>query len=79
MANDPVPTDDISDREPNEERRMEGDFDESSTALWTLFVTLAKNHDNARINTLKDNMGGALIFVRPYSIHTYYGLGHADV
>lgn len=45
---------------------MTGDFDGSSKALWTLFGTEAKSHDDARINTLKDDMGGVLIFVCLY-------------
>jgi hypothetical protein len=43
---------------------MIGDFDGSSNALWTLFRDEAKSHDDARINTLKDDMDGVLIFVR---------------
>ena len=43
---------------------MIGDFDGSSNALWTLFRDEAKSHDGARINTLKDDMDGVLIFVR---------------
>jgi hypothetical protein len=46
---------------------MIGDFDGSSTALWTLFRDEAKSHDDARINTLKKGMESALIFVRSYS------------
>lgn len=47
---------------------MASDFDGSSKALWTLFGTEAKSHDNARINTLKDDMDGVLIFVCRYSM-----------
>jgi hypothetical protein len=46
-----------------EEPRMIGDFDGSSNALWTLFKDEAKSHDDARINTLKDDMESSLIFV----------------
>jgi hypothetical protein len=51
-----------------EEPRMIGDFDGSSNALWTLFRDEAKSHDDARINTLKDGMESALIFVRSFPI-----------
>ena len=44
---------------------MIGDFDGSSNVLArTLFRDEAKSHDDARINTLKDDMESALIFVR---------------
>ncbi|KAF8474414.1 hypothetical protein DFH94DRAFT_635807, partial [Russula ochroleuca] len=45
---------------------MIGDFDGSANALWTLYGKEAKSHDQARIQTLKDDMDGVLIFVRPY-------------
>ena len=57
---------------------MIGDFDGSSNALWTLFRDEAKSHDDARINTLKDDMESSLIFVRSYPICTYGGLGRTD-
>ena len=57
---------------------MIGDFDGSSNELWTLFKEEAKNHDDARINTLKDDMDSALIFVRSYSICTYEEFCHSD-
>jgi hypothetical protein len=80
VANNLGPTNDTSDGpEPNKEPHMVGDFDGSSEALWNLFKTEAKSYDDARINTLKDNIGGALVFVRPHSIRTYYGLSHADL
>jgi Family of unknown function (DUF6535) len=44
--------------------RMIGDFDDSANALWTLYGKEAKSHDEARIETLKDDMDGVLIFVR---------------
>ena len=50
--------------EQPEEPRVIGDFDCSSNALWTLFRDEAKSHDDSRINTLKDDMESALIFVR---------------
>ena len=45
---------------------MVGDFDDSANALWTLYGKEAKSHDEARIETLKDDMDGVLIFVRLY-------------
>jgi hypothetical protein len=64
--------------EPPEEPRVIGDFDGNSNALWTLFRDEAKSHDDARINTLKEDMESALIFVRSYPICTYNGLGRTD-
>jgi Family of unknown function (DUF6535) len=43
---------------------MIGDFDDSANALWTLYGKEAKSHDQSRIQTLKDDMDGVLIFVR---------------
>jgi hypothetical protein len=45
-------------------RRMIGDFDDSANALWSLHEREAKSHDEARIQSLKDDMDGVLIFVR---------------
>ncbi|KAF8486852.1 hypothetical protein DFH94DRAFT_621036, partial [Russula ochroleuca] len=45
---------------------MIGDFNGSANALWTLYGKEAKSHDDSRIQTLKDDMDGVLIFVRPY-------------
>jgi hypothetical protein len=65
--------------EQPEEKRLIGDFDGSANALWTLYGKEAKSYDDARINTLKDDMDGVLIFVRPDLIHTYCELSHTDV
>ena len=43
---------------------MIGDFDGSANPLWSLYGEEAKSHDEARIQTLKDDMDGVLIFVR---------------
>jgi hypothetical protein len=59
----------------NEERP---DFDRSANELWTLFGTEAKSHDNARVNTLKDDMEGVLIFVCLFLFVPIYGLGRAN-
>jgi len=58
---------------------MIGDFDGSANALWTLYGKEAKSHDEARVQTLKDDMDGVLIFVRPYFSRVYDGLRRADV
>jgi hypothetical protein len=76
MANDRGPPSGASGPERNEERHMIGDFDGSSKAFWTLFGTEAKSCDNVRVNTLKDDMDGVLIFVCLYSIRAYYGLSY---
>jgi len=53
---------DSSNREP-QEKGMIGDFDGSANPLWTLYGKEAKSHDESRIQTLKDDMDGVLIFV----------------
>src|SRR6267154_1818573 len=60
--------------EPPEEPRMIGDFDGSANEFWKLFRDEAKNHDDARINTLKEGMDSALIFVRSYFVHVIMDL-----
>ncbi len=62
-----------------EEPHMIGDFDGSAGEFWRLFKDEAKSYDDARIYSLKDNMGSALIFVSSYSLRAYYGFGHTDV
>ena len=57
---------------------MIGDFDDSANALWALYGKEAKSHDEASIQTLKDDMDGALIFVRLYSVCAIARLGIAD-
>ena len=69
MPNDPhvnrIPRSGGSDGEP-EEKRMIGDFEGSANTLWTLYGKEAKSYDEARIQTLKDDMDGVLIFVCSY-------------
>lgn len=48
---------------------MIGDFDGSANELWTLYGKEAKSHDEARIQTLKEDMDGVLIFVRLCFVH----------
>jgi hypothetical protein len=59
----PGPHDSSAEQEP-QEIRMIGDFDGSANALWTLYRSEAKSHDESRILTLKNDMDGVLIFVR---------------
>ena len=74
----------------SKERRMIGDFDGSANEFWKLYRDEAKSHDDARIDTLKEGMDSALIFVRSFSFQVHirsfiffprsqYGLGYADV
>ena len=44
--------------------RMIGDFDDNANAMWSLHISEAKSHDDAWINSLKDDMDSVLIFVR---------------
>ena len=53
---------------------MIGDFHGSANALWSLYGKEAKSHDEARIQPLKEDMDGVLIFVCPYFIRAYTGL-----
>jgi hypothetical protein len=55
------------DQQPEEPRTI-GDFDGSASKFWKLFRNEAKSHDDTRINTLKECMDSALIFVRSYSV-----------
>jgi hypothetical protein len=55
-----------------------GHFDHSANALWALYGKEAKSQDEARIQALKDDMGGVLIFVRLYSVCPVARLGVAD-
>ena len=60
----PNTTSDTESKEP----RMVGDFDGSASEFWRLFEGEAKNNDDARINTLKEGMESALIFVCSCSV-----------
>ena len=66
-------TDPAPEHEP-EEPRMIGDFDGTANEFWKLYRDEAKSHDDARINTLKEGMDSALIFVRSYSVHAIMDL-----
>ena len=65
---DNEPFGDSADRGSDEER-MIGDFDGGANALWTLYGKEAKSYDDAKIQTLKDDMDGVLIFVCSYLVH----------
>ena len=52
-----------SNQRGSQENRMIGDFDSSADPLWTLYGREAKSHDQSRIQTLKDNLDGIVIFV----------------
>ena len=65
---DDGPCGDSSSQDP-EEKRMVGDFKGSANALWSLYGQEAKSHDESRIQTLKDEMDGVLIFVRSHFVH----------
>ena len=54
---------------------MIGDFDGSDNAFWSRYGKEAKSHDEARIQPLKEDMDGVLIFVR---LRAYSRLDHAD-
>ena len=56
---------------------MIGDFDGSANALWSLYGKESKSYDEARIQPLKDDMDGVLIFVRPYFVCACNGFGHS--
>ena len=53
----------VSSRFPEEPHKQRQDFDDSANGLWPLYGKEAKSYDEARINTLKDDMDGVLIFV----------------
>ena len=74
---DSRPRYDSPDEEP-QKIRMIGDFDSGASALWTLYKEEAKSRDQARIQTLKEDMDGVLIFVRLCSSCAHNVLHDAD-
>lgn len=65
------------DRGP-EEKRIIGDFDTSANTLWSLlYLEEAKEFDEAKIRSLKDDMEGVPIFVCSPLVRLY-GPGHVD-
>ena len=63
--------------EEAEEKRMIGDFDGSANALWSLYGKEAESNDKSRIQTLKEDMDGVLIFVSSCFVYPC-GLGRAN-
>ena len=58
-----------TDNSSDPEQPVPGDFGGSANSLWTLYGNEAKSRDESRIQTLKDDMDGVLIFVRSYFVH----------
>jgi hypothetical protein len=50
----------------NEYIEENSDFDEGADELWSLYVDIAKRHDEARIRALKDDMDGVPVHVCEY-------------
>jgi len=67
-------TDGVTPAKDSYPRRMIGDFDDSANALWSLHEREAKSHDEARIQSLKHDMDGVLIFVRFNSRHRHHNI-----
>jgi hypothetical protein len=57
---------------------MIGGFHSSTNPLWSLYGKEAESHDKARIQPLKEDMDGVLIFVRPYFVCAYNRISYAD-
>ena len=52
-----------SPRSPEVSPEAPKDFDDQANSLWYLYEKEARSHDEARIQSLKDDMDGVLIFV----------------
>ena len=65
--NDPSPP-------PEETPEQRQDFDEDANDLWSLYGKEAKSYDGARIETLKGDMDGVLIFVCAMCFSAFSGL-----
>ena len=48
---------------PSQTLKKPQDFDDGANDLWSLYGREAQIYDESRIKTLKDDMGGVLIFV----------------
>ncbi|KAI9453223.1 hypothetical protein F5148DRAFT_985633, partial [Russula earlei] len=55
------------DTHQGQEQRHIGDFDDSANPLWSLYGKETKSHDSARIQTLKEDMDGVLLFAGLFS------------
>jgi hypothetical protein len=53
-------------RPPEESHDLRHDFDNGANALWSLYEKEVESVDKVRIQALKDDMDGVLIFVRIY-------------
>jgi hypothetical protein len=62
--NNPPGGDPGSNGKDSAEQQQIPDFADGANALWSLYENEAKSHDEARIQSLKDDMNGVLIFVR---------------
>ena len=62
----------------DQELHMIGDFHGSTNALWDLYGKEAESHDEARIQPLKEDMDGVLLFVSTDFLRTYNRLSCAD-
>lgn len=49
--------------DPSLPREQQKDFDNGANPLWSLYIKGVKSRDQARIQTLKDDMDGILLFV----------------
>jgi hypothetical protein len=56
-----------SSAQESQEKTVVEDFDDSANALWSLYAKEAKSHDEATMETRKDDLDGALIFVSSYT------------
>lgn len=65
--NSPLPNDEPS-RLPEELHGERTDTDNSGNPLWSRYEQEVKGCDKARIQDLKDDMKGVLIFVRVYCL-----------
>ena len=63
-----IPTGSSAEESP--ENTVVEDFDDSANALWSLYAKEAKSHDEATVETIKDDMDGALIRAFIYFLST---------
>ena len=49
--------------DPSRPREQHKDFDNGANPLWSLYIKGVRIRDEARIQTLKDDMDGILLFV----------------
>ena len=60
-----------TDSSSDPEHHMPGDFGSSANTLWSLYGNEAKSRDESRIQPLKDDMDGLLVFVRSYFVRAF--------